>query len=296
MIDGNTQLAGVIGHPVGHSLSPAMHNAAFEALGMNWCYVPLPVPPDGLEAAIRGLGPLGFRGVNVTVPHKESVLKFLDEVTPCARALGAVNTIVVERDAGGAISLKGDNTDVEGFAGALWDGGVDVAGCGEVVVVGAGGGARAVVYALLREGVGHITLFNRSLPRAEALARDLGQHFGPHAHITVDYLSDGNLINAAAEAGLLVNTTSVGMWPDPEGSIWPQDRPVPGHLVVFDLVYRPRRTRLLEQAQESGAQAINGMEMLVLQGAASFSLWTGSQPPVDVMRAACEGKLCESGE
>lgn len=291
MISGKTQLVGVMGHPIEHSLSPAMHNAAFQSLDMDWTYLPLSVPPKYLEAAVRGLGPLGFRGVNVTVPHKEAVVGFLDKVTPCARALGAVNTVVVERDSEGEISLKGENTDVEGFARALQGSGFDVAGCGEAVVVGAGGGARAVVYALLREGIGHVTLLNRSLPRAEALAHDLGRHFGPGADITVDYLTDRKLVDAAAGAELLVNTTPVGMWPDSDKSIWPQDEPIPGHLVVFDLVYRPQRTRLLEQARETGALAINGMEMLVLQGAASFSLWTGLNPPVDVMRTACEGNL-----
>jgi len=295
MIDGHTRLVGLIGWPVEHTLSPAMHNAAFEALGLNWCYVPLAVAPGQVEPAVRGLAALGFRGANVTVPHKRAVMAALDDIAPSARAFGAVNTIVVGRDESGAVSLRGYNTDAGGFVDALRAGGFEPEEGGDVVVVGAGGAARAVVDGLLQSGGGAITVLNRTLGRAVALTSDLGARSPDAARLRALPLTTETLVESARRAGLLVNTTTVGMWPHVADSIWPEDVPVPHHLSVFDLVYNPAETRLLRQAAVSGARPIGGLGMLVGQGARSFEMWTGEAAPVDVMRAACEQRLKKRG-
>jgi shikimate dehydrogenase len=284
-IDGRTQLVGLIGWPVAHSLSPAMHNAAFAALGLNWRYVPLPVPPDALKAAVEGLAALGFRGANVTVPHKEAVLPLLHAHTPGVEATGAANTLVVEEEE--AFHLRGHNTDGQGGLDALRRGGFRPEGR-RAVVVGAGGAARAVVHILLTAGVQEIVVLNRTAERGRRLLADLA----PEASETRALeLRPPALVEAARAADLLVNATPVGMWPRTDASIWPAAVPIPAHLTVFDLVYVPRETRLLAQARAAGAAPIGGLDMLVGQGARAFELWTGESAPVEVMRAACERAL-----
>jgi shikimate dehydrogenase len=284
MIDGHTQLVGLIGWPVEHTLSPAMHNAAFDALGLNWRYFPLPVPPEQVEAAVKGVVALGFRGVNVTVPHKQAVMPTLDSIAPNAKALGAVNTLVIERGKDARVSIGGHNTDALGFVGALRHDGFDPKGK-SVVVVGAGGGARAVVYGLLEAGAQEILMFDLEPSRAQALATDLG---GVGRKLRALPLTTEALVESARAADLLVNATPMGMWPRVDGSIWPDGVLIPAHLTVFDLVYNPLETRLLCQARESGACAIGGLGMLVGQGALAFEMWTGQPAPVEVMRTACE--------
>ncbi len=291
MVDGQTQLVGLIGWPTAHSLSPAMLNAAFAATGLNWCYVPLPVPPDRLEAAVHGLVALGFRGANVTAPYKRSILPFLDRVDPGACALGAVNTLIVHRK-GEKASIYGCNTDESGFIRALHQGGVRTGGC-RALVVGAGGAARAVVSGLLRGGAEAITVLNRTPERAEQLIADLAGQGRQATRLVALPLTPGALIEAAGRATLLVNATPVGTWPQASASIWPDGLALPSHLVVFDLVYNPRRTRLLEQARASGARAMDGLEMLVQQGAIAFEMWTGEPAPIAAMRAACVEVLGE---
>lgn len=286
-----TQLVGIIGWPVAHSLSPVMHNAAFDALGLNWRYVLLPVPPGQIEAAVHGLAALGFRGANVTVPHKQAVMPLLDSVAPNARELGAVNALVIERREDGTATIGGYNTDADGFLSALRSGGFEPGEGGRAVVVGAGGGARAVVFALLESGIGEVAVLNRTLERAQTLVSDLGRRPQNAAGLRALPLTSETLIESARAADLLVNATTLGMWPQVNDSVWPEGVPVPSHLTVFDLVYNPLMTRLLQQAQESGAHPIGGLGMLVHQGARAFELWTGHSPPVEVMRAAAENAL-----
>jgi shikimate dehydrogenase len=303
-IDGHTQLVGLIGWPVEHSMSPAMQNAAFEVLGLNWRYVPLPVPPGQVGPAVRGLVALGFRGANVTVPHKEDALRVLEDphlafplsvegsrshaVAPDAEALGAVNTIVVERgwkgSEEGEAALSGHNTDVAGFVGALRDDGFRPQGT-SAVVVGAGGAARAVVFGLIEAGAEAVTVLNRTVARAEALVSDLRPSL---VALEALPLSEETLIESARSAGLLVNATPVGMWPHVDDSIWPETVPMPPHLTVFDLVYNPLETRLQRQARACDANAIDGLGMLVRQGALALEMWTGREAPLRAMRAACE--------
>ena len=295
-MDGKTRLVGLIGWPVDHSLSPVMHNAAFEALGLNWRYVPLPVVPGQVEAAVRGLAALGFAGANVTVPHKRAVIPALTTLGPRAEALGAVNTLKIQILDNRSSIIGGYNTDDSGFIGALREGGFEPEAGGTAVVVGAGGGARAVVFGLLWSGSGEIVVLNRSAAKAHALISDLGNHSPEYAErLRALPLTLDTLIECTRAADLLVNATSVGMWPDLNDSIWPHDVPVPPHLNVFDLVYNPLETRLLQQARGSGdANAIDGLGMLVRQGAIAFEMWTGEGPVDEIaalMRDACEQAL-----
>jgi shikimate dehydrogenase len=280
-----TDKVGLIGWPVAHSVSPAMHNAAFAALGLDWRYELLPVEPGRVAAMVTRLRLEGFQGANVTVPHKQAVMPYLDHVTEDARAVGAANTIVRRGE-----WLIGDNTDADGFLLGLSKAKVTLAGR-RALIIGAGGAARAVVYGLLQFPIAEVLLLNRSAERAETLARDLDRRDGGSPRVAVRPFTAETLIESARAADLLVNTTSIGMWPDVNASIWPEGVPVPAHLVVFDLVYHPLETRLLQQARVSGARAIDGLEMLVQQGALAFQVWTGEQAPVAVMREAAEQVL-----
>ena len=298
MIDGHTKLVGLIGWPVEHSLSPVMHNAAFDALGLNWRYVPLPTPPEHVEAAVRGLAALGFVGANVTVPHKETVFSMLNAVEPSAMALGAVNTLFTWQEQDGSLAISGYNTDSLGFVGALRRGGFEPEDGGNAVVVGAGGSARAVVFGLLGAGTGQVLVLNRTLERAQALVSDLGsrpQYAHYAARLRALALTRETLVESAHAADLLVHTTSLGMWPRVDGCVWPDGVPVPSHLTVFDLVYNPLETRLLRRARQSGARTIDGLGMLVRQGALSFNMWTNQgfilEEIAGPMRAACERVL-----
>ncbi len=289
-INAQTTLVGVMGWPIRHSLSPQMHNAAFDALGLNWRYLAFEVPPGEVGAAVAGLRALGFRGCNVTVPHKEAVIPFLDRVPQQVRQFGAVNTLIIERDRDGGVAVRGENTDVQGFILSLRQSGFEPQGK-RILVVGAGGGARGVIYSLCQAGAAAITVLNRTPERAAALVADLTQHAAP---ISLQAGPLDTLPDQATAADLLVNTTTVGMWPHADASIWPDHTPIPAHLAVCDLVYRPIETRLLRQARAVGAQAIDGLGMLIAQGALSFQMWTGQWPPEEVMRAACERALGET--
>ena len=281
-ITGKTILVGLFGYPVGHSVSPAMHNAAFAELGMNWCYVPLPVatePAERIGEAVRGLRAMGFRGANVTVPHKQNVMPFLDKLTEAASAIGAVNTIIVENDG----TLIGDNTDAPGFIADLHAHHVDPKGK-RVAVLGAGGSARAVVYGLAEAGAREIMLFNRTRDRAEVLAAEMWGRF-PNTRFVAHELP-GDIPGTAEYAELIVNCTSLGMTPKIDGLPWDEKVPFSASQVVYDLVYNPVETRLLALARGDGATVINGLGMLIWQAALAFERWTGQKPFVHVMTEA----------
>jgi shikimate dehydrogenase len=278
-ITGCTRLVGVLGLPVEHSLSPIMHNAAFAALGLDWVYVPLPVYPDHLGEAVRGLRAMGFAGANVTVPHKQAVLRYLDDVSEDALVIGAVNTIVVRND-----DLYGDNTDASGFIAALVEAGFDPRGI-YAAVLGAGGAARAVVHALANAGACQVCVYNRHVQRAHELCRDMARF---HLDVRFEALPLDAVREIDEDFSLLVNATSLGMWPETEASPWPVDLPIPAHLTVCDLVYRPLETMFLTQARAAGAEIVSGLGMLIYQGAGAFEMWTGHPAPVHVMRQACQ--------
>src|SRR5579871_1179612 len=278
-IDGATSVVGLIGSAARESLSPRMHNAAFAALELNWCYLAFPVPRDRLPDALRGLVPLGIAGANVTVPHKEAALAYLDETTDEARAIGAVNTVQV---AGGR--LVGHNTDGAGMLEALRrDGGVDAAGT-RAVVVGGGGAARGAAFALAGAGAASVVIANRNWDRGAALAETLRRSF---PSCSVDALPlDGVRIRAALrEAAVLIQATTVGSGAQRGLSPVAADALHPG-LIVMDMIYEPRETVLLRDARERRCQALGGLAMLVYQGARAFEIWTGRPAPVGVMRQA----------
>ena len=285
-IDGHTQLVGVMGWPVEHTVSPAMHNAAFDAAGLNWRYVPLAVHPDRVGEAVRGLQALGFEGCNVTVPHKQAVMEHLDEITEQAQAIGAVNTIVIWSDG----RMVGYNTDAAGFLRALAEGGFQPEGK-RAVVVGAGGAGRAVAYALASAEAA-VTVLNRTLSRAESLVADLAPLF-PSLPLRPLPLTPATFRQEAQSADLLVNATSLGMWPQVKRSPWPEELPMPPSLTVFDLVYNPLETKLMRQARAAGVQAIGGLGMLVHQGAIAWELWAGQEAPVEVMVAAAKAAFSQ---
>lgn len=268
-------------YPAWHSLSPAMHNAAFERLGIDARYEAREVAPGELAEAVEGLRNEEMLGANVTIPHKEAVMPLLDSLTAEARAVGSVNTIVRRGEA-----LEGHTTDVDGFLQALAELGIDLEEQ-RVLLLGAGGAARAVAYALLMSGVGELLLHNRTAERARKLAED----FSRHGEMRV--VGEDELLELGRECRLLVNATSVGMM---KGGMSLDESPLPAAGLpragaVLDLVYRPRLTRLLREAQEAGLRVQNGLPMLVYQGSQSFSLWTGRQPPLDLMRERAEEML-----
>lgn len=281
-LSASTRLLGVIGDPVGHSLSPAMHNAALAVTGLDYVYVAFHVVPDLLEAAIQGMRALRLSGLNVTVPHKQAVIGLLDEVTDEARSIGAVNTI---QQVDGL--LRGHNTDGFGVLQALRrEGGLErLPGC--VALLGAGGAARAILHALLhQQEVERVVLLNRTVARAESLAAALDHRNA----VTVAPLDAGNTAMIRS-AGLLINATSVGMHPHADQSPLADGRGLHDRMVVMDTVYNPSRTLLMQQARCAGARAVNGLGMLVYQGARSFQIWTGTWPPVDVMLQAVRSRL-----
>jgi len=267
-----TRTVGLIGWPVEHSRSPAMHNAAFEALGLDWRYTLLPTPLDQLEAVVGRIRSGDLSGANVTIPHKQAVMAFLDEIDPAAQAVGAVNTIV-PRDG----RLIGFNTDTVGFKRSLLETGV-VIKHQPCAVLGAGGSARAVVY-VLRELGAHITIYARDVAKASVLSSEARA------------LSEVAHIDPATR--LIVNTTPVGLSPHVDASPWPAEVALPAQALVFDLLNNPPRTRLMQQAEKQGLRAVNGWGMLVYQGAAAFKLWTGVEPPVEVMMTALRESMSD---
>ena len=287
-ISARTKLAGVIGWPLGHTLSPAMHNAAYEALGLDWVYLPLAVPDETVLlrvfSCLRSLPVVGF---NVTMPYKQAALDLCDEVAMQAEMAGAVNAVHVSDG-----KLIGYNTDGRGLLDALGGAGFDVAGK-RVALLGAGGAAGAAFVAFVLARAAHVTVINRSVDRAEELVERNAAHLrGTQAEVRP---LGSEAARAVRDADLVLNATSVGMSPE-------DPSPIPGEWlhggqVVCDVVYRARPTALLTAAAAVGAQAVDGLDMLVAQGAISIDIWSESatmSAPRDVMRAAAEQAMAES--
>jgi shikimate dehydrogenase len=270
-IDARTRIAGIIGWPVDHSLSPAMHNAAFEALGLNWAYAAFPVHPDRLGEAVRGLAAAGCGGLNVTVPHKRAVIEFCSSASRAVEAIGAANTLVPDGDGG----FRADNTDAAGFLRALDEQApLDLDGR-DALIIGGGGAARAVAFALRGRGA-RVRVANRTAARAAELGDPI-----PFVRDALDLV--------AGQSALVVNATSLGL----HGDAPPDELPLaglgPGQAVV-DVVYRPGGTPWLEAAAARGARPVDGLGMLLHQGAAAFAQWTGREPPLEVMRSALSSR------
>ena len=279
-IDAETQIVTLLGHPVEHSLSPRIHNTAFEAQGVNAVYVATPVRPEHISDAVAGLRALQLLGANVTTPHKEAVRPLLDDVSERAEAVGAVNTIVRNGD-----TLRGDNTDVEGFLTPLVESVGDALAGARMVVFGAGGAARAVVYGLLdRCGPARLTLVARRPEQAEALAADF-DGYDPTDALRVTTFDDA--APAVRDSRLLVNATPMGMAPDrADQTPWPNADDFHGEQVAYDLVYTPEETRFLREAAAQGGTPIGGLDMLVEQAAAAYRQWTGRPMPTDAVYRA----------
>lgn len=285
-IKGTTAIYALFGHPVSHSFSPEMQNAAFEAMDIDGCYVAFDILPKDLESAVEAIRSLSIRGVNITIPHKKTVIPLLDSVSNEARDVGAVNTIKNEDGV-----LSGFNTDVDGFLLALNDAAKWDSLPEKVVVLGAGGAARGVVYALGKQSsVKEVVILNRTVNRAVSLAEEMSHILG--GVFRGMGLETGTLKREIPDAGLIVNTTSLGMEPDLESSPIKDESLIPEGIVLYDCVYNPPKTRLMEMAGRSGSRAYNGLGMLVWQGVRSFEIWTGHTPLVDVMRQALQNKFC----
>lgn len=281
-----TRQVGLIGWPIKHSPSPAMHNAAFAELGLDWTYVLIPTQPGQLTQALKELLAKNFVGSNVTMPHKQAVIPHLDELSVAARLIGAVNTIHI-RDG----KFYGENTDAIGFLNALQESGHDPQGM-RVALLGAGGAARAALFSLLQAGTSKITVINRTVERAAALVADLAQVF-PASNLGFEPPNPETLAALQGQVDLVVNATSMGMLPQVDASPWPDQVAIPAGAIFYDIVYYPLQTLFLRRAQEAGQKTVNGVGMIVHQGAAALKIWTGQQAPLETMRQMCLKELGE---
>lgn len=280
-INGKTMVYGIIGRPVEHSFSPAMQNAAFKEIGLNSVYVPFCPEPGQIEAAVAGIRALGLAGVNVTVPYKEAVMPYLAELTEEAVLCGAVNTIINRQG-----RLIGHNTDGAGFISDLRDSCNFEPSRGPVLIMGAGGSARAVAVSLAKAGCQNLALVNRNRERARNLAASVTEATSVTVHVFPWEPGHAELAEFARQAGLLVNCTPVGMSGKP-GAVFPLTGELPGQgQLAYDLVYNPPRTPFLLLAEKNGARTANGLGMLLHQGAMAFTAWTGLQAPLEGMRKA----------
>ena len=285
-ISGKTRVFGVIGDPIEHSLSPTIQNAAFGHLGLDFVFLAFHVKAADLENAMRGMRGLGIHGLNVTMPHKRAVIGCLDEVDFTVRFLDSANTIL-NRDG----KLSGFSTDGVGALKALLENGVDLSGK-KVLLLGAGGAAKAIAFTLVPE-VGELAILNRSTEKAEALAETLGHMF--NRNVVGGALSPETIKMNLRDSDVLVNATSAGMKPNLSQSLVAPEW-LKSDLVVMDIVYNPIETKLAKDAKAAGAKVVSGVEMLIYQGAASFEIWTGHAAPIEVMRKAALNKLSGKGE
>ncbi len=273
-ISGSPRICGIIGDPIEHTMSPVMHNAAFEDKGVDYVYLAFRVKKEELGKAIEGMRALNMKGLNITIPHKVAVIQFLDELDHLADKIGAVNTVVNNDGV-----LKGYNTDATGFLQALRERGIEPKGK-SVVILGAGGASRAISFILAERG-SSLVILNRTWDKARICADRISEIFQSEA--TSLKLNRGNLAAALSPADILVNATSVGMSPDINETPVTSNLLKPG-LVVFDIVYNPIKTRLQREAEVAGATVISGLDMFVWQGALAFEKWTGLKAPIGVMR------------
>lgn len=273
-VTARTKILCVIGHPIEHSMSPIMHNAAIKDLGLDYLYIAFDIPPNRLKEAIKGLKTLNIRGINVTLPYKEKVMKFVDKVDEIAQKIGAINTIKNEDGL-----LIGRNTDAEGANKALFDAGCEITGK-NVVLIGAGGAAKAISYSLA-SATNKITIINRSEDRAKKLVSELKNKID----INVENKKYDEIIlkEEISNADILINATPIGMFPMID--ISPVSKKIlHKDLFVFDLIYNPLETQLIKDSKEIGCQTLSGLDMLVNQGALAFEWWTKKKPNLELMK------------
>ncbi len=273
-ITARTNVLCVIGHPIEHSMSPIMHNAALKDLSLDYVYVAFNIPPNDLKKAVLGFKMFSIKGINVTIPHKENIIPYLDEIDPLAEKIGAVNTIKNEGK-----YLIGKNTDASGAKKALLDAGCEITGK-KALILGAGGAAKAVSFAI-SEDLDAVYIANRTEKRAIKLAKDLTNKTTIKA--VGKNMSINTLKNLVNDVDILINTTPLGMYPDIEESPISEEI-LHNNLFVFDIVYNPLETRLLKEASKIGCKTLGGLDMFVNQGALAFEWWTGKKPNLNLMK------------
>lgn len=272
-VNANTQYLGLFGNPIGHSLSPLLHNFILQKMGCNCIYLPFAVPGENLKDAVNAIRSLNFRGVNVTIPHKEAVIPYLDDVSPEAATCGAVNVICNENG-----RLRGYNTDGAGFIASLQEAQVPLQG--KALFIGAGGAARSLAVSLAAEGISALDFIDIDLPRAQALAGSLPLDVPAGAYL----MSEEKFTELASSSNTIINCTPVGMYPDTDKSpVATLDMLQPG-TVVCDVIYNPLNTAFLAMGQVRGLQIINGLSMFVHQAALSLEIWLGIKPPLQLMK------------
>ncbi|MEM2342106.1 MAG: shikimate dehydrogenase [Candidatus Bathyarchaeia archaeon] len=285
-ISGKTKVYAIIGYPVNHSLSPIIQNAAFQHLGLDCVYVAFNVRPERLKEAILGIKSLGIQGLNVTMPYKISIIQYLDELDEDARKVGSVNTVINVNN-----KLIGYTTDGIGALNALRYAGIDPSGK-KIVILGAGGASRSISFTLARYA-NELIILNRTLEKAESLVNDIAKFLGMGINVKACSFTDENLRRELEDADILINATSIGMKPNDHETPVKRDF-LRGGLVVFDIIYEPLETRLLGEAKSVGAKTIDGLSMLIHQGAVSFEIWTGLKAPIEIMREAALRKIRET--
>jgi shikimate dehydrogenase len=284
-------LFGLFAHPVHHSLSPVMHNAAFTELGLAHYYQAFDIHPEQLESAIQGIRALGIRGVNVSIPHKENVIPYLDEIDDEARIIGAVNTIVHQRDG----SLKGYNTDGAGYVQSLLaETGIPLPQT-QTLLLGAGGAAKGIAVYLLKNGCSQLTITNRTAEKASELALQLERYIqqqGLKGRVHAIDWSEAS--QESSNYHLIVNTTPIGMWPH-SGQAPISLQGINANTIVSDIIYNPLTTQFLKEAAQQGARTHQGLGMFIYQGALAFEYFTGKQAPVNRMKAVVLERLQQGG-
>ena len=294
MIDGKTKILGVIGDPIEHTFSPAMHNAGLRELGLNYIYLPFHVKPDRLKQCIEGAKSLGMEGLNVTIPHKSNVMKHLDEIDQVASMIGAVNTIQFNYDENNEssnqdnetnVTTKGFNTDGYGCVRAIQE--KTSINDKKVTITGAGGASRAIAFQMANSGICELSILNRNGSKAESLASDLRTNLASiDIDINIQAYDLDNLAKELSDSDIFIDTTPIGMYPNVK------DKPIASadmmheNLVVNDIVYTPMETSLIKEAKKANAEVVYGYKMLLYQGIRSFEIWLGREAPVDVMEKA----------
>lgn len=281
-ITGHTQVFGVLGSPISHSISPQMHNEAFRQLNMDCVYLAFEVDENGMQAAVEGLRALNVRGYNVTMPNKNIMATLCDKLSPAAEIIGAVNTVVNDNGI-----LTGYTTDGTGYMRAVSDAGHNIVG-EKMTLLGAGGASTAVFVQAALDGLSEISVFSRSTSKFNERARTIIEKLKVHTDCKVnlyDLEDEARLRHEISESAILTNGTSVGMTPDFDASLINDPSMFHKGLIVSDIIYNPRETKLMRLAKESGCPTFNGLYMLLYQGAEAFKIWTGQDMPVDIIKA-----------
>ena len=277
-ISGKTRLKGLLGHPISHSLSPKMHNSAFANLGLEYAYLTFDTKEDNLEDVVAAMRALNVKGFNVTMPNKKNILNLLDEVTPEAQMIGSINTVLNENG-----RLIGYNTDGKGYVRSLVEKGVSIEGK-RIVMAGAGGAARSVAIQLAVDGAKEMVILNRSLEKAEDICNVIQKNISTCKTEALQ-LEENILKEKLKETDIFINSTALGMHPHEDKSVISNPDMLHHNLIVTDLIYKPSKTKLLQMAEQAGCKVINGLGMMIWQGAEAFKIWTGVDMPVDYIKS-----------